>query len=85
MILLSCQQNQCHPEFKKSLTYLKASTNPGDKKPRLVIEIQRNIEVLESISGILNKDRGMNYLSVMTVTKGDILNWENWYSENCPK
>jgi len=83
---LSCEQkNQCHSEFKQSLTYLKASIDQNDNESRLVIEIHRNIKVLESISGILNKDRGMNTLNTMFVTEMDIQNWENWYSENCPE
>lgn len=83
--ILSCKQkDECYPEFKESLSYLKKSVDPDDNASRVNIEIQRNVEVLESISGILNKDRGMNLLNVMFISQGDIANWEAWISEKCP-
>ena len=81
---MSCnQKDNCYPEFKESLSYLKDYTDPNDNKSRLNIEIQRNVKVLESISGILNKDRGMNLLNVMHISKDDIANWEKWVSKKC--
>jgi hypothetical protein len=81
---LSCKQkDDCYPEFKESLSYLKKSIDPNDNEYRLNVEIQRNVEVLESISGILNKDRGMNLLNVMFISQDDIANWEAWISKKC--
>ncbi len=80
----SCKQKEeCYPEFKESLTYLKDYIKP-DNKERLVIEITRNIEVLESISGIMNQDQG-NFIGKMMVRQADIDKWEKWISEKCPK
>jgi hypothetical protein len=83
-ILFSCKEkDNCYPEFKESLSYLKESIDPNDNQSRLVVEIHRNIKVLESISGILNKDRGMHTINVMFVTQDDIANWETWVSKKC--
>ncbi len=83
--IFSCKQkDECYPEFKESLSYIKKSVDPNDHEARLVIEIHRNVEVLESISGILNKDRGQNLLNVMFISQDDIANWEAWISEKCP-
>tara|TARA_B100000795_G_C22442741_1_gene302562 strand:+ start:81 stop:383 length:303 start_codon:yes stop_codon:yes gene_type:complete len=80
--ILSCKQkDKCYPEFKESLKYLKNSIKPDDKE-RLVIEITRNIEVLESISGIMNQDQG-NLIGKMIVRKTDIEKWEKWVSIKC--
>ncbi|MEH1009521.1 hypothetical protein VDP25_17415 [Winogradskyella sp. ECml5-4] len=80
--ILSCKQkDECYPEFKESLTYLKNYIKP-DNQERLVIEITRNIEVLESISGIMNKDLG-NLIGKMIVRQADIDKWEKWISKKC--
>ena len=80
---MSCKQkDECYPKFKESLTYLKNSIKPDDKE-RLVIEITKNIEVLESISGIMNQDQG-NLIGKMIVRKTDIDKWQEWISEKCP-
>lgn len=83
--IFSCKQkDECYPEFKESLSYIKKSVDPNDHEARLVTEIHRNVEVLESISGILNKDRGQNYLNMMFISQDDISNWEAWIFEKCP-
>jgi hypothetical protein len=85
-ILFSCKEkDNCYPEFKESLAYLKEFSNPDDKKSRLTDEIFRNIEVVESTSGILNKDDGGNLIRHIVVTQKDIEKWEKWISEKCPK
>ncbi len=80
--LYSCKK-KCQGKFKKSLTYLKEYINPDNRETRLVIEITHNIEVLESISGILNNDQG-NFLGKMIVTQTDIDKWEKWLLVQCP-
>lgn len=83
--VFSCKQkDECYPEFKESLSYIKKIVDPNDDEARLVTEIHRNVEVLESISGILNKDRGYNYLNMMHISQNDVANWEAWISEKCP-
>ena len=80
---MSCKQkDKCYPEFKESLKYLKNSIKP-DNEERLVIEITRNIEILESVSGIMNEDQG-NLIGKMIVRETDINKWEKWISEKCP-
>ncbi|WP_298902215.1 hypothetical protein [uncultured Psychroserpens sp.] len=81
---MSCKQkDECYPEFKESLNYIKESVDPNVNESRLSIEIQRNIKVLESISGILNKDRGHNFLNIMNISQSDITKWETWISKKC--
>lgn len=81
----SCKgKDTCYPEFKESLAYLKEYSDPSDKKSRLTDEIFRNIEVVESTSGILNQDQGGNLIRYIVVTKKDIDKWEKWITEKCP-
>jgi hypothetical protein len=84
LVFSSCKEKDtCYPEFKESLAYLKEFSDPKDEKTRLVDEIYRNIEVVESTSGILNQDSGMNLIRHITVTEKDINRWEKWVAEKC--
>lgn len=81
---MSCKQKDtCYPEFKESLSYLKEYIEPDNNKSRLTNEITRNIEILESASGILNADQG-NFLCKCIVLQSDIDKWEKWIEEKCP-
>ena len=73
----SCREKyDCYPKFKKSLFYLKESIKPENKKTYYVLEITKNIEVLESIAGIKNNDQG-NIIGKFIVLQRDIEKWEN--------
>jgi hypothetical protein len=79
----SCREkDDCYPKFKKSLSYLKESIKPGNKKTYYVLEITKNIEVLESIAGIKNNDQG-NIIGKFIVLQRDIEKWENWIFQKC--
>ena len=81
---MSCKQkDECYPEFKESLAYLKEFSDPNDKKSRFTDEIFRNIEIVESTSGILNKHRGDNLIRHIVVTQKDIDKWEKWIVKKC--
>ena len=46
----SCREKyDCYPKFKKSLFYLKESIKPENKKTYYVLEITKNIEVLDQL------------------------------------
>jgi len=84
LIISSCKEkDNCYPKFKKSLSYLKESIKPENKNTYYLNEITENIEVLESISGIMNGDQG-NIIGKFMVLQSDIKKWENWISEKCP-
>ena len=84
IIFSSCKEKDtCYPEFKESLSYLKEFSDPKDKKSRLTDEIFRNIEIVETTSGILNQDRGDNLIRHIVVTQEDINKWEKWITEKC--
>lgn len=84
IIFSACKEKEtCYPEFRESLAYLKEFSNPKDNKLRLTDEIFRNIEVVESISGILNQDDGGNLIRHIVVTQKDIDKWEKWITKNC--
>jgi hypothetical protein len=79
----SCREKyDCYPKFKKSLFYLKESIKPENKKTYYVLEITKNIEVLESIAGIKNNDQG-NIIGKFIVLQRDIEKWENWIFQKC--
>ena len=79
----SCREKyDCYPKFKKSLFYLKESIKPENKKTYYVLEITKNIEVLESIAGIKNNDQG-NIIGKFIVLQRDIEKWENLIFQKC--
>ena len=61
--------------------FLKEFVEPENKSSYYAKELEYNVQVLESISGILNNDRG-NPIGII-VLKSDVDKWDKWYSKKC--
>jgi len=84
IIFSSCKEKDtCYPEFKKSLSYIKEHIDPNNNEFRLNKEVEHNLVLLESISGILNQYQDHNILNVRFITQNDISKWEAWVSKKC--
>jgi len=64
------------------LSYIKKYAPPDNEREVLAVETIPNVELMESVLGLMNEDQGGTFGKIM-VKQSDINKWERWVSEKC--
>ncbi len=86
IVITSCSEknnriDKCK-EFETSYSFIKEYLENRDEKSFLLSEIEKNIETLESITGI-KSSKGGNTIGKFWVQDIDIKLWKEWRDVNC--